>query len=143
VSRVQVRRAVGASIGLVATGVVVGAGIGVGVLAVWGLLADGPGGFPYVWFAFEFAARVGAVLGGMFLSLVTWTVLPHVALGRILAEATLGTALGAALAILAAGAANPLVAVLGGGLGFVASVVQLRFRRRRSAYRQAPVHDAT
>ena len=116
-SRRRVQRAVGASIGLLLTGALVGAGVGVGVLAVWGLLADGRGGFPYVWFAFEFAATVGAVLGGILLPLVTWTVLPHVAFGRILVETAVGTVAGAAFAILVAGFANPLAAVLGGGIG--------------------------
>ena len=133
----------GASIGLLLTGALIGAGVGVGVLAVWGLLADGPGGFPYVWFAFEFAATVGAVLGGILLPLVTWTVLPHVAFGRILVETAVGTVAGAAFAILVEGFANPLAAVLGGGVGFLASVVQLRLRRRQSAQLQAATHDAT
>jgi hypothetical protein len=52
-----------------------------------------------------------------------------VAFGRILAETGAGTAAGAGIAILVAGLTNPLVAVLGGALGFVASVVQLKLRR--------------
>lgn len=111
------------------------------MLAVWGLLADGPGGFPYAWFAFEFAAVVGAVLGGMLLPLVTWTVLPHVAFGRILVETAIGTAAGAAITVLVAGFADPLDLVLGGALGFVASVVQLRLRRRHIPQVGVSTHD--
>lgn len=142
-SRIRVQRAIGASLGLVVFGALAGAGVGVGVLAVWGLLADGIGGFPYVWFAFEFAAAVGALLGGILLPFVTWAVLPHVAFYRIIAEASLGTAVGAALAIVTTGAANPLTAASGGALGFLASIAQLRLRHPRAAQRDAPVHDAT
>ena len=142
-SRSQVPRAVGASAGLAVAGALVGAVLGVGVLAVWGLLLDGPGGFPYVWFAFEFAAVVGALLGGLLLPLVTWTVLPHVAVGRILAERGAGTAAGAAIAILIGDGGNPLVVALGGVLGFVATVVQLKVRQRRRPQLHGSTHNAT
>ena len=130
----RVQRAVSASVGLLVTGALLGAGVGVGVLEVWGLMVDGPGGFPYVWFAFEYAAEVGAVLGGVLLPLVTWTILPNVAFGRIFVETTIGTAAGAALAILDGGLANPFVAVLGGAIGFLVTVIQLKLRRPRQAH---------
>ena len=139
----RVHRAVRASLGLVVTGAVVGAGVGVGVLAAWGLLADGPGGFPYAWFAFEFAAVTGAVLGGVFLPLVAWTLLPHVAFGRILVETALGTAIGAAIAIATIGFANVLLLLVGGFLGFGASVLQLRLRRPRATQLRSPTRNAT
>lgn len=132
----------GASVGLLVTGAVVGAGVGVGVLAAWGLLADGPGGFPYAWAAFEVAAIGGAIVGGVMLPVVAWSVLPHVAFGRILVEAAAGTAAGAALGILADGASNPFLALIGGFLGFSASAVQLRLRRPRTPHVHASTSDA-
>lgn len=127
----RVRRASAVSLGLLVTGAVTGAAVGVGVLEVWGVLADGPGGFPYVWFAFEFAAVAGALLGGVLLPLISWTVLRHVSFGRILGETSVGTVIGAALAILSDGMGNPFVAVAGGLLGFAASVVRMRLRHPR------------
>jgi hypothetical protein len=66
-----------------------------------------------------------------------------VAFGRILVETAVGTAVGAAIAIFVAGVTDPLDVVLGAGLGFVASVVQLRLRRRQTSHLEVPTHDAT
>jgi hypothetical protein len=128
---------------LLVVGAAVGAGIAVAVLAVWGRLADGPGGFPYAWFAFEFAAVAGAVLGGVLLPLVTWTVLPHVSFARILAETIIGTVAGAVLGILSDAMADPFAGIVGGFLGFIASVIQLRVRRPRTVRLGASATDET
>lgn len=124
-------RAAGASVGLLLAGAAVGAALAVGVLAVWGRVVDGPGGFPYVWDAFELAGVIGAALGGVLLPLVAWTVLPHVSFGRIVAETTIGSLLGAVVAIVAG--SDPLEVPVSALAGFGIAVLQLRLRNRRTS----------
>ena len=127
----SLRRAAGASVGLLIAGAAVGAALAVGVLAVWGRVLDGPGGFPYVWDAFELAGVIGAALGGVLLPLAAWTILPHVSFGRIVAETTVGSLLGAVAAIVAG--VDPLVVPLGALAGFGIAVLQLRLRNCRTS----------
>jgi hypothetical protein len=136
----SLRRAAGASVGLLLTGAAVGAALAVGVLAVWGRVLDGPGGFPYVWDAFELAGVIGAALGGVLLPLTAWTILPHVSFGRIVAETSVGALLGAVAAIVAD--TDPLSVPLGALAGFGIAVLQLRLRRPRKLQSgQDPTHQ--
>ena len=93
-TRSRLPRIIGVTTSLVIGGALVGSAIGGGLLAILGLLIDGPGGFPYVSFAFEFAAKVGAIFGGIGLPFVSWTFLRHVPFRRIVAETAVGTVVG-------------------------------------------------
>jgi hypothetical protein len=108
-------------------GAFAGAVFGVASLAMLGLLVDGPGGFPYVWDAFVFAGVAGCALGVIAFSVVSWGMLRHVPLGRVIAETGAGTLIGAVASSLASGL-NPLGGLVGALLGFCIGAVQLRFR---------------
>ena len=122
------RRTFESSVGLLLIGATVGAVLAVGVLAVWGLAADGPGGFPYVLDAFEIAGLLGAALGAVMLPLISLTLLPGVSSGRIVIETALGSVLGAVVAIVAG--ADPLEVPLAAAAGF--GIATLRLRRRQA-----------
>lgn len=122
---------------LALAGAVIGALLGAGLLAILGFLADGPGREPYVWIAFDLAAVAGAVLGGIGLPVVAWTLLRHVPYSRIVLETGLGTVIGASIGYLGF-ALNPVTAVVGGVAGFLLGALQLRIRRKPEARLQPP-----
>ena len=110
-------------------GAFAGAVFGVASLAMLGLLVDGPGGFPYVWDAFALVGVAGCTLGAIAFPVVSWGMLRHVPLSRVIAETGVGTLLGAIAGSFASGL-NPLGGLFGALLGFGAGAAQLRFRRR-------------
>jgi hypothetical protein len=128
----RVRRSalVGASVtaGLLLTGAAVGAALAAGILAVVGLVVDGPGGFPYIRAAFGLAAAFGALIGGVGLPVVAWGWLRHVALGRVVLETGIGTVLGGLIGFVGSGL-RPLPGAAGALAGFLLAAVQLRVRR--------------
>jgi hypothetical protein len=126
---------------LVIGGALVGAVLGASLLALLGLVADGPGGFPDVWFAFEVAAVAGAIFGGVGLPLVSWTLLRHVPFYRIVLETGIGTALGASIGLLGF-ALNPLTAAGGAAAGFLLGAIQLRLRTPPGTISTTAVSDA-
>lgn len=109
-------------------GALAGAFFGVAAAGVLGLLVDGPGGFPYVWDAFTFAAVAGCALGATSYPVVSWGFLRHVPLERVVAETGLATLIGAIVGSLASDL-NPLFGLIGGFLGFCLGAIQLRLRR--------------
>lgn len=106
-------------------GALVGAALGVSLLAAVGLLADGRGGYPYLWDAFILAGVVGGVLGGLSLPFVASTVLSHVAIGRILLYTGVGTIVGT-LVTSSFSPFDSMLSTLGAIAGFVAAAVLLR-----------------
>jgi hypothetical protein len=114
-----------ATFAILIIGAIAGAILGAGLLGVVGLLADGPGGYPYLWDAFTLAGSVGGVLGGLSLAFVASTVLSHVAIGRILIYAAVGTVVGT----LAASIVSPfdsVLSTLGAVVGFIAAMMLLK-----------------
>ena len=106
-----------------------GGALGVGLLAAFGLVADGPGGFPYVWDAFIVAGVLGTLLGGVLAPLAGWLFLRHVPFSHVFAGTATGTAVGAGIGLFASGL-DPLVAVGGAVTGFALAIVLLRVRSR-------------
>lgn len=113
---------------LLLAGMVVGGALAAAILAIAGLLVDGPGGFPHVWEAYGLAAALGAFVGGVGLPLVAWGFLRHVALGRVMLETGIGTVVGGTIGLLASGL-RPVPAAAGALAGFVLAAVVLRWRR--------------
>lgn len=116
----------------------IGAAMGVTLLAVLGLIVDGRGGFPYVWDAFAISGLVGALLGAILAPLTGFTVLRRVPLGKALALTGTGTALGAAVGLLATNE-NPLWAVGGALSGYAVSAAWLRSRAIPSEHHEGAV----
>ena len=117
------------TLGFLLGGAITGAVIGAGLLAVLGLVVDGPGGFPPVWDAYEVAAIVGAIIGGLALPLVAWSLLRHVPLWHVFAETSVGTIIGGSVGLLASGL-NATIAVMSAFGGFVLAAGIMRFRNR-------------
>ena len=106
-------------------GAFAGSILGAGLLGIVGLIADGPGGYLYVWDAFTLAAFVGGVLGGLSLPFVASTILSHVAIGRILIYGAAGTVVGT----LGASTVSPfdsILSTLGAVVGFLAGIMLLK-----------------
>ena len=116
--------------GLAVAGGVVGVVLGAGLLAVFGLLIDGWGGFPYMWDAFVVAGAVGTLLGGVLAPLAGWLFLRHVPFSCVFGSTAVGTALGASTGLLAS-SLDPVSAVGGAIAGFALSVVTVRLRTPR------------
>lgn len=114
---------------LVLAGALIGGGIGAGLLGVFALAVDGPGGFPYVWDAFTLAGTVGALLGALLGPLIAWLALRDVPLWRVLAETSSGAVIGGATGFFGSGL-NPIVAVGTAALGAVVAALRLRARTR-------------
>lgn len=111
-------RAVLDPIGVVTLGASVGAVLAVAILAGVGLAVDGPGGFPYVWDAFEFAAIIGAACGAIAFPVAALGPLAAVPRRRVLGWTTGGTMVGGVLGLLVTGL-NPLAGLAGVVGGFV------------------------
>jgi hypothetical protein len=118
------------TLGLLAAGACVGGGIGVGLLGVFALAIDGPGGFPYVWDAFVLAGVVGALLGALLGPLIAWLALRDVPLWRVFAETAIGAVVGGAAGFVGSGF-HPIIAVGAAALGVVGAAVRLRVRTRQ------------
>ena len=125
-------RAVAVTAGLAVAGGVVGAGVGAALLAVLGLVVDGPGGFPFVWDAFVLAGFVGGVLGAVLFPVSAWTLLRRVSFGQAFAGTALGTAAGGTLGLLLSGV-RPDMAVAGAVAGFCTSAVGLYVQAGRAS----------
>ncbi|HEY0151901.1 MAG TPA: hypothetical protein VGB92_07885 [Longimicrobium sp.] len=128
--RVSPTRALGVTAALCLAGGVVGALLGVGLLAILSLVVDGRGGFPYIVEAYALAAAVGGVLGGVLVPVSAWTLLRRVPFGLVFAGASAGTAAGGTLGLLLSGL-DPLMAVAGAVSGYLVSAAYL-YRRSRS-----------
>lgn len=126
-SRISPQRTLVAFVLLLLGGGVIGAAIGVGLLAVLGLVVDGSGGFPFVWGAFWLSGFVGAILGAILAPLTGLTVLRRVPLGKALGLTGAGTVVGATVGLLTTNE-NPVWAVAGALAGYAVSAVWLRRR---------------
>lgn len=131
-------RVVGVTSGLVASGAIVGAGLGAGLLGVLSVVVDGRGGFPHAWFAFVVAGVVGAGLGGIGLPVLAWSLLRDQPLIRVFTVTTAGTAIGASVGFLGT-SLNPIGAMTGACAGFVGSALMIRARTSRRASDEVPV----
>jgi hypothetical protein len=109
-------------------GALAGAVFGLVSLAVVGLLVDGLGGFPVVWDAYTFVAVVGAAVGAISLPVVSWWIVRHVPLERVVAETGLATVIGSIAGSLVSHL-NPVVGLASAFLGFCLGATQLRLRR--------------
>jgi hypothetical protein len=120
----RIGRVVAVTAGLVATGAVVGALVGVLMIAFWFV----PGDLPHLWMDRDtilevalFGAIVGAVLGPV----AAWLLMRHIPLWRAVGGTALGTLAAAALGLLFGGQEMSLYAAF---LGFGAASVYLRVR---------------
>ena len=134
-------RAFGVTAALCLAGGAVGAALGVCLLAILSLVADGPGGCPYVVQAYALAAAVGGVLGGVLIPVSAWTLLRRVPFGLVFAGASLGTAAGGTLGLLLSGL-DPLVAVGGAVGGYLLSAAYLHRRSRRAVASEAGLRSS-
>jgi len=118
----RTHRIVAVTAGLALTGVVVGAVLG--ALIVTGfLLARDPHPTAAVdSFVLEIGAMFGAGVGVVFAPIAAWSLLRRIPLGRAIAEAAIGTVLGAVLG----GPIAFVGPILGGIGGFVLGVLRLR-----------------
>lgn len=129
-NRVSPGRAVGVTAALCLAGGAVGAFLGACLLAILGLVVDGPGGFPYVVQAYVMAGGIGGVLGGVLVPLSAWTLLRRVPFGLVFAGLSAGTAAGGTLGLLLSGI-NPIMAVAGAVGGYLLSAAFLYSRSQR------------
>jgi hypothetical protein len=124
---VSVQRATGATVGLMAAGAVAGAAVGTASL---GLLSLGAHGLAD-WSMFSLAASLGAICGGVGLPLVTWAFLRHVAFGRVVLAAGIGTVCVGLVATMLSGI-DPMVGLCAPVVGFFAGTAWLRIRNAPS-----------
>lgn len=118
----RARRIGAVTAGLALTGVVAGAVLGGIILTAVVLAGDSHPTAASVLFLFPVGAIFGASVGAVLAPIATWTLLRRIPLGRAIAEAAIGTVLGAAV-----GAPIPFVGpILGGIGGFVLGVLRLR-----------------
>lgn len=122
-------RVIVVTLALLVAGSLLGGAIGVGLLGVFALVVDGPGGFPYAWEAFALSGVVGATLGALIGPALAWTALRDVPLWRVFAETATGAVIGGAAGFLGSGL-NPLVAVGTATLGGLGAALRLRSRTR-------------
>jgi len=115
-------RIVAVTAGLALTGVVVGAALGGIILTGFALTMDAHPTAGPIAFLFQFGAMFGAGVGVVFAPIAAWTLLRRIPLGRAIAEAAIGTALGA----LIGGPIAFVGPILGGICGFVLGVLRLR-----------------
>jgi hypothetical protein len=115
----KIGRILTVTLGLVLTGATFGAIIGGAMLLVWAIAKEGS--FPIAEIV-GFGALFGAVIGAVITPIASWTLLRRVPLGRAVAVATIGTALGA----IAGGTSEAIGPVAGGLAGFAAGVIYLR-----------------
>ncbi len=128
-NRVSPGRAVGVTAALCLAGGTVGTFLGACLLAILGLVVDGPGAFPYVVQAYVIAGGIGGVLGGVLVPLSAWTLLRRVPFGLVFAGLSVGTAAGGTLELLLSGI-NPIMAVAGAVGGYLLSAALLYWRSR-------------
>ena len=118
----RTHRIVAVTAGLALTGVVVGAALGGLILTGFALTMDAHPTAGPIAFLFQIGATFGAGVGVVFAPLAAWTVLRRIPLGRAIAEAAIGTALGAVV-----GGSIAFVGPIFGGIGgFVLGVLRLR-----------------
>jgi hypothetical protein len=115
--------------GLCLAGGLVGALVGLALVGIYGLVADGPGGLPFG-FGYVLAAVLGAGFGGVLVPVSAWTLLRRVSFGRVFAVTALGTAAGCFAGLLAS-SLNPFIGMFGGVAGYCAAAAYLYWRSRR------------
>lgn len=127
----RIARIAAVTVGLAATGALVGAAAGAAMCVLLLLLSGEPS---KLWvardllaFAASFGARAGAVLGPV----AAWLLMRHVPLGLAVGGTALGTLAGGALGLLV----GPVESIPAGVLGFCAAAVSLRARTPRQARR--------
>lgn len=120
----SVGRVVVMSLGLLLTGMVVGAGIALALASSVVLVTDGARGFD-AWEPFVLVAGAGALVGGVLGPLLAWTMLRRVPLGRAVLHCAVGGACGSALAMLG-GEMTVLVLAITGPLGAWIAARRLR-----------------
>ena len=116
--------------GLLVLGGVVGAMLGIGLVALLGVrVAD----FRMAGEGLFYGMMFGGAMGSVLAPLAAWTLMRHVPLWRAIAETAVGTVGGAALGIIfqpmrdTAWLSPPLL----GLVGFALAAIRLRFRRAR------------
>jgi hypothetical protein len=91
-------RSVLVTLGLSATGVIVGGVLGALITKLLARIADGPG---YGWTnGLAFGAWFGGIVGAVAAPCAAWTLMRHVPIGRAIAETAMGTAIGAGIGLL-------------------------------------------
>lgn len=119
---IRTHRIVAVTAGLALTGVVVGAVLGGIILTALVLASDPNPTAASVLFLFPVGAIFGASVGVVFAPIAAWTLLRRIPLGRAIAGAAIGTALGAVVG----GFVAFVGPILGGIGGFVLGVLRLR-----------------
>lgn len=120
--RFRTGRILAVTAGLALTGVVVGAVLGALLFTGFVLAADPHPTAAVDSFVLEIGAIFGAGVGVVFAPIAAWTLLRRIPLGRAIAEAAIGTVLGAV-----AGGSIALVGPIYGGIGgFALGVLRLR-----------------
>jgi MFS family permease len=123
----RVARIAAVTAGLVATGAVVGATVGVLMISLWLL----PGDLAELWTDTDLlliSAMFGAMVGGVFGPVAAWLLMRHVPLWRAVGGTALGTLAASVLGLLVGGWEMSFNAAL---LGFGASAVYLCARTPR------------
>ena len=130
---VRIRRILAVTGGLIVTGAIAGAVLGVSILGV-GVLVNGGlhGDQPFAPFLL-LGAAVGAAFGALLAPIAAWVLLRTVPLGRAVLETALGTLLGAIVMWFV----PPIGPVWGGMLGFAVAAVRMRFVARRGSAAQS------
>jgi hypothetical protein len=126
----RVRRIVGTTLGLSVSGGIAGAAVGAAFLGILDLAVDGLGGFPYIRGVYGVALSLGAIVGGVWLPILTWAMLRHVSFWRVFTAAAAGTLIGGMVGAMLSHL-HPLPTMLSAVGGFVAGLGWLRWKSLR------------
>jgi hypothetical protein len=120
------------TLGLSATGAVVGAVLGALALAAALLATDAWMHVDGVGAPLAVGSIFGGLLGSVLAPIAAWTLMRHVPLWRAIVETALGTAIGVAVGYLF-GPDAPVYELLFGVVGFTVAAIRLRLTHRGTA----------
>lgn len=130
----ELKRIAVVTLGLIATGAVLGAAAGVVVAVLVVAMIQGPSGIPSMGRFYGVAALGGAAIGAVLGPAASFTMLRRAPLWRVFAETTLGTVLGALVGLaLPLHLAPDTAAVAMAVVGFLAAATRLAWSCRRTA----------